>query len=490
VPVGRSERVAAAALLLCLGTVTLVAAACGTGEGRRSAKEARYRTFFSRPDLRPPRVVVKTAARGSESGYIFLAPKEGGRGGPLIVDDTGEPVWFHPLEAGEATDFRVQRYRGRPVLTWWEGIEPTVGIGSGRFVIADSSYRRIAVVGAGRGLEADLHEFVITPRDTALLLAYERVPYDLSSLGGPKDGYVFDSVVQEVEIESGRVLFEWRSLDHVAVAESAQRIPAREASAAKPFDYFHVNSVNLDTDGNLLVSARNTNAIYKLSRRTGRVIWRLGGRNGDFEMGPGTRFAWQHDARRLADGTISLFDNSAIPKVADHSRAVVLSLDERARAASLVRAYVHPLGLLSPHQGNAQPLSSGGFFVGWGGKPYFTEFSRSGRVLLDGRLAAGDSYRAYRFSWRGRPVEPPAVAARLASDGTMSVHASWNGATDVARWKVLTGRDPDELRPVVAVPREGFETTVTVETAPYVAVRALAATGSTLATSDVVRASR
>ena len=478
-------------LLVGLGTAALVAAGCGTSESHGSAKRASSQTFVSRPDLRPPRVLVTTAASGSEPGYIFLAPKEGGRGGPLIVNDAGEVVWFHPIEGGEAADFRVQQYRGRPVLTWWEGTEPTVGIGSGEFVIADSSYRRIAVVRPGHGLDGDLHEFVITPRNTALLLAYHRVPHDLSSLGGPKDGYVFDSVVQEVDIESGRVLFEWRSLDHVDVAESAQRIPARKASAAKPFDYFHVNSVNIDTDGNLLVSARNTHAVYKISRRSGAVIWTLGGRNGDFEMGRGTQFAWQHDARRLRDGTISLFDNSAIPKVADHSRAVVLRVDERARVASLVRSYVHPLRLVSPHQGNAQPLSNGGFFVGWGGNPYFTEFSPTGRVLLDGRLAAGDSYRAYRFRWRGRPAERPAVAARLSGDGALTVYASWNGATDVARWEVLTGRNPDELRLAATAERQGFETTVTVDAAaPYVAVRALAATGATLATSRVIKPSR
>jgi hypothetical protein len=441
--------------------------------------------------LRPPRVVVTTAASEAEPGYIFLAPKKGGRGGPLIVDDAGEPVWFEPSDEHEAADFRVQRYRGQPVLTWWEGTEPTVGIGSGTFVIADASYRRIGVVRPGHGLDGDLHEFLITARDTALVLAYERVAHDLSSLGGPKDGYVFDSVVQEIEIESGRVLFEWRSLEHVDVAESAQRIPAREASAAKPFDYFHVNSVDVDTDGNLLISARNTHAVYKVSRRSGAVIWTLGGQNGDFEMGPGTRFAWQHDARRLADGTISVFDNSAIPKVADHSRVAVLRLDERARVASLVREYVHPLRLLSPHQGNAQPLRNGGVFVGWGGEPHLTEFTGDGRVVFDGHLADGDSYRAYRFRWRGRPIERPAVAARVSGDRGLTVHASWNGATGVRRWEVLAGPSPDEIRPVASADRQGFETTLEVEaSAAYVAVRALGRAGRALATSRVVKPSR
>ena len=472
-------------LLLWLAAAALAAAGCGDEGSEAGSRERPYHEFRSRPDLKVPRLLVTRPAEGTEPGYLFLAPKKEGRpSGPMIVDETGRVVWFHPVEPKEATDFRVQRYHGKPVLTWWEGTQPTVGIGQGIFVIVDSRYRRIAEVHAGGGLQGDSHEFLITPRGTALLAAYDPVRYDLSSLGGPKKGYVWDSVVQEVDIATGRLLFEWRSLDHVGVGESAQRLPARTASAAQPFDYFHVNSVKPDADGNLLVSARNTSAVYKIDRASGEILWRLGGRRSDFELGEGARFAWQHDARRQEDGTVSIFDNSAIPKVAEQSRALFLRLDRRPRRASLVRAYVHPRHLLSPHQGNVQRLSGGHVLVGWGGQPYVTEFTADGRVVFDAHLAVGDSYRAYRFPWKGRPTDRPAVAVRRGSDGTVTVYASWNGATDVAAWEVLAGAD---LLPVARVASSGFETAVKVRTkSRYVAARALDEFGSELAVSATV----
>jgi Arylsulfotransferase (ASST) len=480
--------VPAAAFVLAVVTLALLSGACRTEHARHRGESQPLQHFRSRPDLRPPKIVITTATASTSAGYLFLAPKkEGAPGGPLIVDDRAQVVWFHPVQPRQATDFRVQRYRGRRVLTWWEGTQPTIGIGSGKFVIVDSSYRRIAEIHAGRGLDGDLHEFLITPRNTALLLAYERVPHDLSRVGGPKEGFVFDCIVQEVEIATGRVVFQWRSLDHVPVTESAQRAPAREASAEEPFDYFHANSVDIDRDGNLLVSARNTSAIYKLSRRDGRIIWRLGGRNSDFRIDPRARFAWQHDARRQPDGTLSIFDNSAIPKVAEHSRALMLKLDPAGKAASLVREYVHPVGLLSPHQGDVQRLPNGHLFVGWGGKPYVTEFDASGRVLFDAHLAVGDSYRAYRLDWTGRPSEPPTLVAKAGEAGVVTAYASWNGATEVRTWELLAGDRADGLEKIASAPKEGFETKVSVATeARYVAARALDGAGRTLGTSPAV----
>jgi len=486
-------------LWLTLLLVTALAAGCDLGGGgdenakaggTASKTAATFQQFRSRPDLRPPKIVVAKAPRQTATGLIFISPKkEGSPGGPLILDGKGRVVWFHSVQPRQSTDFRVQRYRGRLVLTWWEGTQPVIGVGSGSFVIMDESYRRIARIEAGNGLDGDLHEFLITPRNTALIAAYELVRRDLSAFGGPKSGHVFDSVVQELEIPTARVLFEWRSLDHVPLAESAQRAPARTASAKAPFDYFHVNSVEVDTDSNLILSARNTNAVYKIDRRTGKVLWRLGGRNSDFALGPGAKFAWQHDARRQADGTIRLFDNSASPKVAEQSRAIVLRLDQRAKVASLVRAYAHPDKLLSPHQGNAQQLANGGVFVGWGGKPNFTEFDADGRVVFDAHLAAGDSYRAYRLAWSGRPVDRPAVATRAATDGRITLYASWNGATEVASWEVLAGPDSAHLSSLATAPKAGFETAVAVRTRqPFLSVRARDSAGRTLGTSPSVEA--
>jgi hypothetical protein len=448
--------------------------------------------FVTRPDLRPPPVHILTPAHDTAPGYVFIAPKKDvNQAGPLIIDNKGHVVWFHPLDTHGVTDFRVQSYRGRPVLTWWRG-ETAKGIGNGRYVISDTSYRVIANVTAGNGLSGDIHEFLITPQNTALFTVYRKLPYDLSALGGPKDGSIMEGIVQEVDIPTGRVLFEWHTFPEIAVDESYAQIPT---DASDPYDYFHINAIDVDRDGNLLVSGRHTHAIYKVRRSDGKVLWRLGGKRSDFKIGPGARFAWQHDVRRQPDGTISLFDNNAAKPVEGlHSKVLRLKVDEKRRTVTLVRSYTHsnPV-LLSPSQGNAQFLPDGHVFVGWGSSPYFTEFGRNGRVLLDGRFGSGpaevDSYRAFRYEWTGRPVDRPAVVARRVAGGTR-VFVSWNGATEVARWRVLAGPDASRLARVAEVPKREFETAVGVpSTARLFLVQALDAQGRVLRASLPVRRS-
>jgi hypothetical protein len=435
----------------------LVLAGCGA--------ERRAAGYVSRPDLRPPVLDVDTPGHG---GLYFLAPKrDAEQRGVLIADGRGEPVWFHPVSP-EATDFRVQRYRGEPVLTWWEG-HSAQGYGHGRFAIVDRSYRRIATVRAANGLRADEHEFELTPRGTALILAYRHV------------GKVLEGVIQEVDVASGKLLFEWHSLDHVPKSESYFRAPPD--SPLDPGDYFHVNSVAEDTDGNLLVSARNTSAIYKIDRRSGQILWRLGGKRSDFRMGPGTRFWWQHDARRRTDGTITLFDDGAAPPRAKRSRALALRLD--GKDATVAREVVHPRGLLATSQGNAQFLPDGRVVVGWGAEPYVSEFDGRGKLAFDARLPEEvDTYRAYRFAWSGRPATRPAIAVRRKDLDENDVYASWNGATNVAAWVVLAGGDGGALHAIAHVPKSGFETRIRVQRgfARY-AVRALDGSGQTLDTS-------
>ena len=444
--------------------------------------------FLSAPELRAPEVSL-TGPTGDEvgRGLLFTAPKSmaGGPHGPMIVDDAGELVWFHPLPEGTvAADFRVQRYEGEPVLTWWEGEVFPAGYGYGEFVVMDRSYREIARVEAGNDLLADLHEFELTRAGTALIMAYPMVKRDLSAVGGLEDGTVLGGVVQEVDIETGAVLFEWRALDHVGLDESYKEVPTEPG---KFFDYFHANSIDIDRDGNLLVSARHTHAVYKIDRETGRVIWRLGGKESDFRMGPGTNFLSQHDARRRPDGTLSIFDNDAPPETNGESRGIVLDLDQDDMRATLEREYLHQNAPLARSQGNLQSLPGGNVLIGYGSEPIIAEFSRDGRLLFDARLPEGyDTYRAYRLPWTGRPVDPPDVAVEVGDGGEITVYASWNGATEVAEWQVLAGPEPDELSVAGSGVRDGFETAIAGARAPFVAVRALDDSGEELAVSEVV----
>ncbi len=455
------------------GVLVLGSAACS------STTKVATSAFRSRPDLKPP-VMTVTKAEGAAlaPGRLFVTA-----GGPLILDDEGSPIWVHPLIGTAATNLRVQTYHGAPVLTWWEG-QTAIGYGAGDYVIADTSYRELRRVRAGNGLQGDLHEFVITPEGTALFSVYDRTTADLSPAGRAGTGPVLQGIIQEVDIDSGTVVFEWRSIDHVGLDESHSPLP----TVGQPFDYFHVNSVEVDHDGNLLVSARNTWTVYKLDRRSGTGLWHLGGKRSSFAMGSGTDFEWQHDARRRPDGTLTLFDNGAAPNVEELSRGLVLTLDERAATAALVQQYTHP-AVLATSQGNLQTLPNDDVLIGWGAEPYFTEFSKDGQLLFDARFPTGvGSYRAFRFPWTATPTEAPAVAALAGAGDRVDVYASWNGATEVARWEALAGSKASSLRPVGSAPRSGFETTIAVHTAAsLVAARALDEGGKVLATSPAVR---
>ena len=413
-------------------------------------------------------MTVTRSTPSASPGYVFLAPKsEAPQAGTMILDGRGQLVWFQPLDTQGVADFRAQTYRGRPVLTWWRG-RAEMGIGNGYNVIADPSYREIARVRAGNGLVADIHEFKITPRDTALITIYHQV------------GKVIEGVVQEIDIASGRVLFQWESLPEVGVDE-AYYPPPKDGG---PHDYFHINSVAEGPGGSLLVSARNTHALYKISRATGKVVWRLGGKKSDFELGPGARFAWQHDAHWRAPTVISLFDNEAAPPYAKRSRGLYLRVDQGDRTVELLRAYPSPDDLLSGSQGNLQELPNGNVFIGWGANPWYTELTPAGKVVLDARFSAGaDSYRAYKLPWRGRPAEPPALGLRTDRRGRVTAYASWNGATDVARWQVYAG---DRL--AAEVRRDGFETQIDLghllDKAAF--VRAIDANGNVIGESPPV----
>ena len=464
--------------------------------GEAADNRIKAHSFFSRPDLKPPVTEVLKKTPGIDPGYVFVTPvpgqlvdelPDGVQAGPLMIDNDGEPVWFHPTSTmglGKLTDlaadFRVQRYQGKPVLTYWRGeLVVPPGFGRGEWVILDESYREIHTVRPAGDLAGDLHEFLITEDDTALLITeYNRVETD--------DGPVMEGVVQELDIASGEVKFEWHSLDHVSVEESLQ---ARPDDPKTPYPYFHINSVEPDGDG-LLISARHTSAVYRIDRTSGKVLWRLGGQRSDFQMLPGTYFKRQHDARRLPDGRISLFDND-VGTLPSQSRAIVLELDEEAGTARLVRSHKRPRGATASSQANAQFTESGHAFVGWGSAPFITEFTASSNVVFDAHLGGGgelDSYRAYRMPWVGKPDDKPAAAATGTEGGGMRVYASWNGATEVVGWRILTGSEPNNLTTATEVARAGFETEAKLaETATYAAVAALDSDGNVLGTSEAVQ---
>ncbi len=463
-----------------------------------------YERFVTRPDLQPPVVDIVRAAPPTRSGYYFLnAPLSGpGRGGALITDLDGGVVWMRPDTPTEhIIEFNAQTLHGEPVLTWFEGVE-THGWGQGVAVVADSSYRRKHVIKAHNGphdvaeLHVDHHEFNITPEGHALVSCYRTYSdVDLRPVGGPAKGVMVAGVCQEIDIATGKLVFEWDSWQNGITLEETNQPFHYEGQtfgvASNPYDYFHINSLAPTADGHLLISSRNTWTVYKVDRTNGKVIWRMNGKKSDFTMGPGAHFYWQHHVRPYPDGVMTVFDNGAAPPEEKQSRGLVLHVDEQKMRVTLRHQYTHPkFPLLAKTMGSVQPLPGGNVVVGWGSNYYFSEFTPDGKVVADATMTKGNpSYRVFSHDWTGHPTEPPAVAARARSGGA-TVYASWNGATELASWTVLAGQSRSSLAAVVTAKRQGFETAIQVgSSGPYFAVQAHDAKGKLLAKSAAVKVS-
>ena len=443
-------------------------------------------SFHSSPALKPPVLTVSTPDSDPGSGYVFVDSQFAPQNGPMILDGAGNVVWFDPLANNDwAMDVRVQSYAGKPVLTWWQGQVASSGHGEGSGVIVDTSYEPVATVHAAEGYSSDVHEFLLTSHDTAFMTVYQPAQADLTSVGGVADGAVLDGIAQEVDVKTGQVLWEWHALGHVPLTSTYAGKPTPGA----PYDFFHINSIQETPDGNLLISARNTWAVYMINRKTGAIMWQLGGTGGSITLGPGVQFEWQHDARLLPDGTLTVFDNASSPEEEDRSRALHISADVAAQTSTLLASYMHTPGLLAGSQGNAQTLPNGNVFVGWGDRGAFSEFAPDGTMIFDVSLAKpAQTYRAYRSPWEGHPTQPPALSVSDAGGGDLTVYASWNGATGISSWQLLAGSAPDKLSPIGAAKSSGFETAIAASTSmPYLAVRALDSGGKALGTSNPVQ---
>lgn len=451
------------------------------------AAPADYQSFDTLPAVQAPILSVTAADRDPAAGDILTTNGPGpGRYGPLIYTPQGRLVWFHQLSGGiSAENLSVQSYAGRHALTFWQGKVLSLGFGQGEDVVMNDNYQTVARIPGGNGLQADLHDFQIAPHDISYTTAYNAIRCDLSPVGGAPGGVILDTAVQEIDMKTGLVRWEWHSLDHVAVAESETAAQA----LATPWDWFHLNSIDLEPDRNIFISARSTWAGYQLESGTGNILWRLGGTKSSFKMGPGTKTAWQHDGRVLPDGEVTFFDNGSNPPVHRQSRAVRIALDFKTHEAHLRSVYTHPNPLLAVSQGNVQTLADGSSVVEYGAVPEISEYAKNGSLLFDAHLPPTmNSYRGFRFPWSGRPLNPPTIVANLNNTGEETiVHTSWNGASEVVSWRVLAGEHPRTLGPQTTIPASDFESsTVLPKKYAYVAVQALDSAGHVLDTSQTV----
>lgn len=450
------------------------------------AAAADYQSFATLPGVQAPILHVTAPDRDPRAGDVFTSNgPSAGRYGPLIYTPQGRLVWFEQLPGGEsAENLSVQEYEGARDLSFWQGKVLSLGFGEGEDVILNDGYQTVAKVKGGNGLQADLHDFQLAPRAVAYVTAFNPIRCDVSSVeSGTRNGVILDNAIQQIDVKTGLVRWEWHSLDHVAASESETASPKTSA----PWDWFHLNSIDLEPNGDILISARSTWAAYQIEKGSGEILWRLGGNRSSFAMGPGTKTAWQHDARVLRSGEVTLFDDGSNPPVHAQSRGVRIALDTAKHRARLTAAYLHPQPpLLAASQGNMQTLPDGNSVVDYGGVPDVAEYARDGSLLFDAHLSFDMStYRAFRYPWSAQPTYPPSAATSLNNTGEQTiVRASWNGATDVAAWRALAGPSPRHLKRVERFADSDFESeAILSKRYAYIAVQALDARGRVLATS-------
>jgi hypothetical protein len=471
-----------------MASLALTAPAQAAPVGAYTTKGA-YK-FFSAPALHPPKLKLVTHKSGLATGDFLVAnePQPSyhvpfvGEGGPLMLDSNLRPVWVRGVgRKVTAADLQQETYQGSPVMLWWQGLVSKRGITTkGKVVVVNESYRTIATLKARRPWVISLHDASISGANIWVTVYRVVRNQHLKRYGGARKGSVYDVGVQEYNLKTGKLLKTWDALNPGHKAN----VPLKDSEQPPPhggaWDAYHINSVQALPNGDLVVSMRNTEAVYLISP-TNKILWRLGGKRSTFTFGPGAKFYWQHHAELVNPAHGGVGPNDELTVFNDNcckllpsggfgprngpSAGMILRLNTLTKKAKLVAAYRHSPPLHAAFLGSMQLLPGGNAVVGWGSvfepHAYFSEYSKSGKQLLDAQWPGkNQSYRAlFTSTWVGTPYYPPAGAAGK-SKGKTAVYASWNGATEVAKWQVFAGSTASKLKKVASKARSGFETTI------------------------------
>ncbi|KAK5199015.1 hypothetical protein LTR99_001054 [Exophiala xenobiotica] len=465
--------------------------------------------FRSRPDLVAPVLTVFDRVPEKQApGYYFVSPYQQIQEGVHIYDNDANLVYSGFGSAGPGISHAPQTcmYQGEVHLCFYQGTQ-MVGWGHGHGIIMDKHYRIVKSVEPGSyQASSDMHEFmVINDGKSALMTQYLRSVYDLCPWGLCDGlGYIQQGAFQEVDVDSGKVLFEWKSLDHVDPSESyvdpsTTEISGSGENSASPWDYFHINSIDKNADGDYLISARHVSAVYKISGVDGHVIWRLHGAKSDYYL-DGFSFSFQHDARFVSDNethtVISVFDNGSngFNQTQPHSTGQIISLDHRTKVATclldLDPPFVDGHAHISKSQGNFQRLPNGNIIMGWGNDAFWTEYTSDGEIVFYGNLGWQNvmNYRAHKFdNWVGLPLTKPAIWSYSKEGDEMVLYVSWNGATEVKSWQIYGASSQEgPWEKIATASKTGFETIYRHDsTFKYAYAEALDKNGKVLGTSAV-----
>ncbi|KAJ5950002.1 hypothetical protein N7454_001586 [Penicillium verhagenii] len=440
---------------------------------------------YKSSNITPPYLSINRTGEDLASGLLFIGQENDFGSGveeiaPFIISDDNNLVWGGPV--GDSSNFRQQYWGDKSVITFWTGTGAAaygadVGRGWGEVQIYDDTYKLINTVclqinltmptGTTTNCDADVHESFITEDNTMLLTAYNTSQADLTSLGGPSDGWVYDSIAVEYDLATNEPIWSWSPLAHVDVNLTHYSYDGSNQTA--PFDWFHMNSIQKWGD-HYLINSRHLWRTF-LVNRAGEIVWYIDGQDGgDFGSIPTNgNFSWQHMARirntsNPNEVLLSYFANDL-----DSATATNPTKDPPTLETDF---YDHEYPVSSAAEGSFTPLDNGNTLMGYGDEPYIKEYGPSGDVRYSAQYAGknlGQSYRVYKQEWTATPYyKPSLVVETAASEDTLSEcagkssnlrgYVSWNGATSVEGWEVYVGSSASSLRLLGEVENKGFET--------------------------------
>ncbi|KAI1297362.1 Arylsulfotransferase-domain-containing protein [Xylaria venustula] len=487
------------------------------------------RQYYRSTNFTSPLLLVNhwDPARTENSSYIFVtlnSPGESQSASPVIYRAEDLSLVYSDPHWSAVHNAHIAQFNGNDYLVFIEqgGVK---GSPLQHCLLYDSTYTLAYNISSHSPAHAEMemHECQLTTTGSAVVILKEVIPYNLTVVGGPEDGKVLDNIIQEIAIETRELLWTWRGSDHYELSESYMEYKYGPGA----YDYIHMNSVDRTPEGNFLISARHTHSITLVNRESGSIDWTLGGKKNDFldlSNGSATNFAWQHHARFYNSTQLTMFDNhnisSTIGCTANCSRGKHVELNYKSRTARLVSEFYHPESLLSGFEGSYQTTRSGNIFLGWGANPAFTEHLPSGECVLDVQfdLWRPDTgypinYRAFKMDWKAYPTWAPQIATlRANEDGEFQVYVSWNGATEVKNWQLvsdmpeakkeaewdqlltlslvkLSGNSHDNVtKSIMVIPRNGFETDIILKPEqPFIRAAALGQDGLVLGMTAVTQ---
>ncbi|KAI9926802.1 hypothetical protein AWENTII_011433 [Aspergillus wentii] len=469
-----------------------------------------FKGYATQP-FNPPDIAIQKSGV-TDPGYIFIGPRGNVWPGTaaLIYDDDGNLVWQGPQQI--TANFKVQKLFNQDVITYWAGDMMDLGYGYGAVHILDNTYREIYTVklqddslltpdNLPRDSYIDLHESHVTDRNTLLITAYNITQHDLTSVGGGADSFMLDSLFYEIDIATNEIIHSWSAFAHpeeFPITSSRQGYGEEVGAQTRPWDAFHINSVELMPEGYMISLRHFWSGFY--IHNNGSVLWQISGENGhgDFTLDDGAFWSWQHDIRiynQTEEGLVlSLFNNANTPtETSVPTSGLSLYVDLVTRQVSTLRDVQNPYDeIRSMTQGSYQlidPVTSH-VFLGYGSMARVKEFDGDNKEVLTAQFGDDNtscSYRAYKCKWKATPYWKPSVLARKIST-TTQIFVSWNGATEydyVAVYSVPS-EDYTEKTLMGTHERTGFETRLELESdAPFVVVVCLKG-DIPLSTSDPV----